>query len=52
MVDELHNLYRCFSGRVALLLVDQVDDIEIEGEIRAQDWISDRRRYLQVGSQQ
>jgi len=34
MVDELHNLYRCFSGRVALLLVDQVDDIEIEGEIR------------------
>ena len=36
MVYELHDLYRSFPGRIALLLVDQVDNLEIEGEVRLQ----------------
>lgn len=34
MVDELDDLYGSFPGRIALLLVDKVDDFEVQGEVR------------------
>ena len=33
VIDELDNLHRGFSRRIAFLLVDQVDNLQIQGKI-------------------